>query len=193
VEQGSSNGGYQHPNHKLQAQIDALRNLASAPLSKTLTRTNSGYRTPSTDTSSICHGKPPRTTSVCKTQNQDEIIAGVGLGPNRSASVSILMSSPAQISTSSYPNTAASILVGGYRSSSVQLEVELVERLNEIGRSNVRTSFGGRQLNLVSDFSIIIRFSCQRKHYHAHAHAKMYSIALFNRMRYASRLPLSLC
>ncbi|KAH7479212.1 hypothetical protein PRIC1_009236 [Phytophthora ramorum] len=48
------------------------------------------------------------------------------------------MSNPAQTSSnSSLPNSSSSVLVGGYRSSSVQLEVELVERLNEIGRSNL--------------------------------------------------------
>eukprot|EP00644_Phytophthora_capsici_P002099 jgi/Phyca11/114808/e_gw1.27.508.1 len=42
------------------------------------------------------------------------------------------MSEPSQFAITTCP-----VLVGGYRSSSVQLEVELVERLNEIGRSNL--------------------------------------------------------
>ncbi|KAL3673429.1 hypothetical protein V7S43_001141 [Phytophthora oleae] len=42
------------------------------------------------------------------------------------------MSDSSHLATNPYP-----VLVGGYRSSSVQLEVELVERLNEIGRSNL--------------------------------------------------------
>ncbi|EGZ28316.1 hypothetical protein PHYSODRAFT_475117 [Phytophthora sojae] len=41
------------------------------------------------------------------------------------------------MATSTQPYQPQSVLVGGYRSSSVQLEVELVERLNEIGRSNL--------------------------------------------------------
>ncbi|OWZ22166.1 hypothetical protein PHMEG_0003160 [Phytophthora megakarya] len=41
------------------------------------------------------------------------------------------------VSNSNVPHQPPSVLVGGYRSSSVQLEVELVERLNEIGRSNL--------------------------------------------------------
>ncbi|KAJ8577985.1 hypothetical protein ON010_g1220 [Phytophthora cinnamomi] len=140
VEQGS-NTGYQHPNHKLQAQIDALRSLTSGSLPKTPTKVLKGYRTPNTDIT-ICNGivNLSRKTSglampACKTQNQEECISGVGIGPSRSASASILMSTSTQP-----PNTIyqpQSVLVGGYKSSSVQLEVELVERLNEIGRSNL--------------------------------------------------------
>ncbi|EEY65948.1 uncharacterized protein PITG_03479 [Phytophthora infestans T30-4] len=48
------------------------------------------------------------------------------------------MANPAQsVASSNAPHPTPSVLVGGYRSSSVQLEVELVERLNEIGRSNL--------------------------------------------------------
>ncbi|ETP38599.1 hypothetical protein, variant [Phytophthora nicotianae P10297] len=145
VEQGSNNG-YQHQNHKLQAQIDALRKMASASFSKTHTKEAKGYYTSNIDTSSACHGivsLARKNSGVLapanKLQNQEECVSGVGIGPNRSASASILMSNPAQTTTISHvPHPAPPVLVGGYRSSSVQLEVELVERLNEIGRSNVR-------------------------------------------------------
>ncbi|KAG1693061.1 hypothetical protein DVH05_007566 [Phytophthora capsici] len=133
----SSSSGYHHPNHKLQAQVDALRNLASSSFSKAATRTSKGYRTPSAESATISHGNLVRKnsgilSSTCKTQDKDECIAGVGIGPSRSPSVSILMSEPSQFAITTCP-----VLVGGYRSSSVQLEVELVERLNEIGRSNL--------------------------------------------------------
>ncbi|KAE9361811.1 hypothetical protein PF008_g678 [Phytophthora fragariae] len=134
VEQGSTTE-YQHPNHKLQAKIDALRNLAAGSLSKTPTKTQN--RAPNADTS-ICHGivnlsrkNSGVSVPTCKTQNQEGCISGVGIGPSRSASASILMA------TSTQPYQPQPVLVGGYRSSSVQLEIELVERLNEIGRSNL--------------------------------------------------------
>ncbi|GMF37041.1 unnamed protein product [Phytophthora fragariaefolia] len=73
-----------------------------------------------------------------KDQNQEECISGIGIGPSRSASASILMSSLTPAFNAICESQ--SVLVGGYRSASVQLEVELVERLNEIGRSNVRTT-----------------------------------------------------
>ncbi|KAG2948241.1 hypothetical protein PC117_g6185 [Phytophthora cactorum] len=144
VEQGS-NSGHQHQSHKLQAQIDALRNLASASFSKTHTKIVKGYYTSNADTSSTSQGivsLARRNSGVLapthKPQNQEECVSGVGIGPNRSASASILMSNPAQpVTNSNAPYPAPSVLVGGYRSSSVQLEVELVERLNEIGRSNL--------------------------------------------------------
>ncbi|KAG7389759.1 putative RNA-binding protein eif1ad [Phytophthora pseudosyringae] len=115
VEQGS-NSGYQHPNHKLQAQIDALRNMSSMSFSKTLTKTPKGYRT---DTSSSCSGTMSLSrknsgvmVSACKTQNQEECVAGVGIGPSRSASASILMSNPGQPgAVSNAPYQASSVLV----------------------------------------------------------------------------------
>ncbi|GMF10482.1 unnamed protein product [Phytophthora lilii] len=142
VEQGCTNS-YQHPNHKLQSQIDALRNLATASFSKTPMKAVKGYRTLTADSSihqgmtSISRKNSGVSIPVNKTQNQEECIAGVGICPSQSASASILMSNNAQQPANPvYPSQ--SVLVGGYRSSSVQLEVELVERLNEIRRSNVR-------------------------------------------------------